>query len=188
MKQKWLASLCICTIVYMYIPNRTLPDSEAKVYKVLDRTISNLVIHLVTWVCLSILLPLLPIGLGILIATLQVVEVSLFELLNGVELLLISLALVTATGIDLSQATIDRSARPLEFFLIRLLLILLGIGSVILLTLIYVDENVIDMKFDKVTKFSAVGILAVSASIVTVILQLYIGNIRYRDGVEGTSS
>lgn len=153
---------------------------------VLGRTYSNLIIHLITWVCLSIFLPLLPIGLGILIATLQVAEVSLFDLLNGIELLLISLGLVTATGIDFSQARIERSARPLAFFCIRLLLILLGVGSIILLTLIYVDENVIDMEFDTTTKFSFVGILAVSVTLVTVVLQLYIGYIRYRRRIEDT--
>jgi len=115
-----------------------------------------------------------------------VAEVSLFDLLNGIELLLISLGLVTATGIDFSQARIERSARPLAFFCIRLLLILLGVGSIILLTLIYVDENVIDMEFDTTTKFSFVGILAVSVTLVTVVLQLYIGYIRYRRRIEDT--
>ncbi|MDE2774608.1 MAG: hypothetical protein OXI77_01590 [Chloroflexota bacterium] len=154
----------------------------------MDKTYSHLIIHVITWVCLSILLPLLPIGLGILIARLQVVEVSFIELLNGIELLLISLGQVTATGIDISQANIDRSARPLAFFCIRLLLILLGIGSIILLTLIYVDENVTNMKFDTATKFSFVGILAVSVSLVTVVLQLYIGYIRYRRSIEDSGS
>jgi len=117
-----------------------------------------------------------------------VVEVSFIELLNGIELLLISLGQVTATGIDISQANIDRSARPLAFFCIRLLLILLGIGSIILLTLIYVDENVTNMKFNTATKFSFVGILAVSVSLVTVVLQLYIGYIRYRRSIEDSGS
>lgn len=154
----------------------------------MERARSNLIIHLVTWICLSIFLPLLPIGLGILIATLQLVEVSLLDLPNGIELLLISLGLITATGIYLSQTNIDRAARPLTFFFIRLLLILLGIGSIILLTLIYVDANVIDMEFDTNTKFLFVGILAVSVMLVTIVLQLYIGYIRYRRRIEETGS
>lgn len=154
----------------------------------MDRIYSNLAIHVITWVCLSIFLPLLPIGLGILVARLQIVEVKLVDLLNGIELLLISLGLVTATGIDISQVRIDRSARPLAFFCIRLLLILLGIGSIIMLTLIYVDENVVNMEFDKMTKFSIVGILAMSATLVTVVLQLYVGYIRSKRSIEDTGS
>lgn len=150
----------------------------------MDRDYSNLIIHVVTWICLTIFLPLLPIGLGILIAALQHVEVSPFNLLSGIELSLISLGLVTATGIDLSQVRIQRSARPLVFFVIRLFLILLGTGSIILLTLVYVDVYVIDMSFDNNTKIKFVGILALSTALFTVALQLYIGYFRYRRGVE----
>jgi len=123
-----------------------------------------------------------------LIATLQLVEVSLLDLLNGVELLLISLGLITATGIDLSRTVFDRSARPLTFFFIRLLLILLGVGSIVLLTLIYVDANVIDMQFDTDTKFFFVGILAVSIALVTVVLQTIIGYTRYSRNAEDADS
>ncbi len=154
----------------------------------MHRPISNLIIHLVTWICLSIFLPLLPIGLGILIAALQNVQVSPFNLLNGIELCLISLGLVTATGIDLSRVRIQRSARPLISFVIRLILILLGISSIILLTLVYVDVYVIDMDFDRNTKFAFVGLLALTVALVTVVLQLYIGYTRYRMSAEEANS
>ena len=154
----------------------------------MDQTYSKLVIHVVTWICLSILLPLLPIGLGVLIATLQVIEVSIWNLLNGIELLLISLGLITATGIDFFGTSFDRSARLLTFFFIQLLLIFLGIGSIILLTLIYVDAHVIDMKFDTDTKFFFVGILAVSVTLVTVVLQTIIGYTRYSRNAEDANS
>lgn len=45
------------------------------------------------------------------------------------------------------------SRRTLPFFLIRLLLFLLGMGNVILLTLIYVNDRVTDLRFDTETKF-----------------------------------
>ncbi len=154
----------------------------------MDRFHSNLVIHVITWILLSIGLPLLPIGIGIMIALLQKVEISLVDLLNGVELSLISLGLVTATGIDLSQATIQRSARPLVFFIIRLVLVLLGAASIILLTLIYVDIQMNEVEFDKDTKMGFVAILAISAALFTVALQLYIGYFRYRRGVEESDS
>ena len=148
---------------------------------------SDLIIHFILWICLSIFLPLLPIGLGILIAGLQQVEVSWFDLLDGIELLLISLGLVTATGIDLSQGKIDWPRRPLLFFLIRMLLILLGIANLILLTLIYVDDRVTDLQFDTETKFSFVMMLAVAISLATVVIQLYIGYIRYKRSTEETA-
>ena len=83
----------------------------------LDRMRDHLIIHLILWVLLSILLPLLPIGLGILIAALKQIEVSVFDILNGIELLLISLGLVTATSIELWRSNIDWSSRILFRFL-----------------------------------------------------------------------
>ena len=71
----------------------------------------HLIIHLVLWILLSILLPLLPIGLGILIATLKQSNFSAFEFLNGIELLLISLGLITTTGIELFRSSLDWSSR-----------------------------------------------------------------------------
>lgn len=150
--------------------------------------LSKLIIHLVFWICLSIFLPVLPIGLGILIAILQQADVSIFNLLDGIELLLISLGLVTATGIDLSQSTIDWSTHILLYFFIRLALVLLGIGNLILLTLIYVDVRVADLRFVTETKFAFVGVLAVSISLVTIALQLYLGYIRYMRRTEETTS
>lgn len=154
----------------------------------MDRLRSDLVIHVITWILLSIGLPLLPIGIGIMIALLQKVEVSLVDLLNGVELSLISLGLVTATGIDLSRAAIQRSARPLVFFIIRLALVLLGAASIILLTLIYVDIQMTEVEFDKNRKMCFVVILALSAVLFTVALQLYIGYFHYRRGIEESDS
>lgn len=154
----------------------------------MDRRYSNLIIHLVTWICLSIILPLLPIGIGIAIAALRQVEISLFDLINGVEVLLISLGLVTATGIDLSHAKFQRSARPLVFFMIRLVLIFLGTASIILLTLIYVDIQMKEVAFDNNTKVRFVGTLGISAALFTVALQLYIGYLRNRRGVEESNS
>ena len=150
--------------------------------------LSKLIIHFVMWICLSVFLPLLPFGLGILIAILQQVELSIHELLDGIELLLISLALVTATGIDLSQSSIDWSARTLLYFFVRLALVLLGIGNLILLTLIYVDVRIANLSFDTGTKFALVGVLAVSISIVTVVLQLCLGYNRYMRSTEAATS
>lgn len=144
----------------------------------------HLIIHLVLWVLLSILLPLTPIGLGILFATLKQAEFSAFDFLNGIELLLISLGLVTTTGIELFRSSLDWSNRRLLLFSVCISLILLGVVNIILLTLIYVEVNDPDLQFDTGTKFTFVQLLVLAISFFTVVLQLYIGYIRYNKSVE----
>ena len=144
----------------------------------------HLIIHLVLWILLSILLPLLPIGLGILIATLKQSNFSAFEFLNGIELLLISLGLVTTTGIELFRSSLDWSSRRLLLFSVSLSLILLGVVNIILLTLIYVEVNDPDLQFDTGTKFTFVQLLVLAISFFTIVLQLYIGYIRYKRRME----
>lgn len=138
------------------------------------------------WISLSILLPLSPFGLGLLIATLQQDEIDLTKLLDGIEVLLISLGLVTATGIDLSQARVDWSGHSILYFFIRFLLVLLGIGNIILLTLIYVNDRVSNLEFDSDTKFTFVLISVLSISLFTIALQLYIVYAQYRRSMEDT--
>lgn len=145
-------------------------------------------IHITIWICLGIILPLLPIMVGIIVAILQRVEVSLTDLLDGIELLLISLGLVTATVVDLSKAELDRSSRPLLFFFIRLLLFTLGLLNIVLLTLIYVNDRVASLKFDSDIKFAIVFILAIAISLITIVMQLYIGYTRYRKVIGETTS
>lgn len=125
---------------------------------------------------------------GIIVAILQRVEVSFADLLDGIELLLISLGLVTATVVDLSKAELDKSSRPLLFFFIRLLLFALGLLNIVLLTLIYVNDRVADLKFDSDIKFTIVFILAVAISLITIVMQLYIGYTHYRKNIEKTTS
>lgn len=153
----------------------------------MNQTANHSVVHMTIWISLSILLPLSPIGLGILIATLRQVEIDLTGLLDGIEVLLISLGLVTATGIDLSQARPDWSSRTVLYFLIRFFLILLGIVNVILLTLIYVNDRVSNLEFDLDTKFTFVLFSVLSISVFTIALQLNIGYARYRRSMEETA-
>lgn len=134
---------------------------------------------MVLWISLSICLPLLPLALGILIATLLQVEVALFDLLNGIELLLISLGLITATGFDFYGAPFGWSGRILLYFFVRFMLVLLGIANIVLLTLVYVEDKVPNLRFDSGTKFTLVFLLAGAVSLFTVVLQLHIGCIRY---------
>lgn len=150
----------------------------------MDRLRDQLIIHLVLWVLLSILLPLLPIGLGILIAALKQIEISVFDILNGIELLLISLGLVTATGIELWRSNVDWSSKILMRFFVGLLLVVLGIFNIILLTLIYVEVNDPELQFDSVAKFTFIQILVLATILLTIALQLYIGIVRYNRSVE----
>lgn len=117
---------------------------------------------------------------------LQQAEINLSQLLDGIEVLLISLGLITATGIDLSQAKLGWSDRTVRYFYVRFLLLLLGIANIILMTLIYVNDRVTDLEFDSDTKFMFVLILVISIGLITVALQLSIGYARYRRSMEDT--
>ena len=74
----------------------------------------------------------------------------------------------------------------MRYFLIRFLLILLGIGNLILLTLIYVNDRVSNLEFDSDIKFMFVLVSVVSISVFTIALQLNIGYARYRRSMEET--
>lgn len=154
----------------------------------MNRLRDHLIIHLVLWVLLSILLPLLPIGLGILFATLKKAEFSVFDFLNGVELLLISLGLVSTTGIELFRSGVEWSSRRLFLFSVCLSLIVLGIFNIILLTMIYIEVHDPDLIFDFGIKFTFVQLLVLAISSFTVALQLYIGYIRYKRSMEGETT
>ena len=154
----------------------------------MHRELNRPIVHIMIWVSLGIIVPSLPIIIGIVIAILQQVEISLTSLLDGIELLLISLGLVTATIIDLSKSEIGWSSRFRLFFFILLWLFALGIGNVILLTLIYVNERVASLQFDSDTKFAFVFILTATISLITIALQSYIGYIRYKKLTEETTA
>lgn len=137
-------------------------------------------VRMTLWISLGIIVPLLPIIIGIVVAILQRKEILFTGLLDGIELLLISLGLVTATIIDLSKSEIGWSSRFRLFFFILLWLFVLGIGNVILLTLIYINERVASLQFDSDTKFAFVFILVAAISLITIALQWYIGYTRYK--------
>ena len=132
--------------------------------------------HITVWAGLSIGLPLLPILVGIIIALLQRTEISFVNLLDGIELFLISLWLVTATNVDLSRFRFSW-AKPFQFALIGL-----GVLNLIFLTLIYVNNRLRSLDFDSnITLFLASGFFA-AIGIVTFALQLYMSFARYRRG------
>lgn len=145
-------------------------------------------IHITIWICLGIVLPLLPILLGILIAMLQRKEIFFADLLDGIELLLISLGLVTATTIDFSKAELDWSSRYLLFFFIRFALIILAIANLLLLTLIYVNNRVDDLSFDSDLRLIFAFIVIVIVALITLPLQFYIGYTRYKKDSEETTA
>ena len=145
-------------------------------------------IHLTIWICLSVVLPSLPILLGILIAMLQEKAIVFTDLLDGIELLLISLGLVTATIIDFSKIESDWSSRHLLFFYIRFVLIILAIANLLLLTLIYVNNRVDDLSFDSDLKLIFAFIVVVIVALIAIPLQFYMGYTRYKRDSEETTA
>lgn len=136
-------------------------------------------IHIMVWVGLSILLPSLPIIVGVLLNIMQREPVSVIKLLDGIELFLISLWLVTASAWDLSKQDY-RWEKPSR-------MVLIGIAAIdlIFLILIYVNNRVQSLELDAETvisialvNFSAVVFLAVA-------LQLYMSYTVYKGYTKG---
>lgn len=135
--------------------------------------------HITIWAGLSIGLPLLPILVGVLIALLQRAEISFLNLLDGIELFLIALWLVTATNVDLSRFRFSWG-KPFQFALIGL-----GILNLIFLTLVYVNNRVRSLDFDLDTTIGlALGHFIFIVTI-SIMLQLYMSYVRYQTLSEG---
>jgi len=127
------------------------------------------------WIGLGIVLPSLPIVIGTMVTILQGIEVSFTDLLDGIELFLISLVLVTATYIDLSKTELNWSSHFLFYFFIRAVLFVLGALNLIFLTLIYINNRVTPLDFDPdLNLLLAIGYF-VLIGIITTPLQFYIG-------------
>ena len=132
--------------------------------------------YITIWAALSIGLPLLPILVGVLIALLQQAEISFLNLLDGIELFLIALWLVTATNVDLARFRFPW-AKPFQFTLIGL-----GVVNLIFLTLVYVNNRVRSLDFDpRTTLILATGFF-LAVSIISLALQLYMSFANYRRG------
>lgn len=153
----------------------------------LPRELHRPTIYIAVWIVLGIVLPALPILFGIVIAMLRGVEISLPNLLDGTELLLISLGLITATSVDLLRTELDWENHFRLFFLVLALLFLLGIINIFVLSFIYVNDRVVDLEFNTDAKFTLVFIFTLSISLITIALQSYIGYTRYKTFREETT-
>ena len=143
-------------------------------------------VRMTLWISLGIIVPLLPIIIGIVVAFLQRKEILFTNLLDGIELLLISLGLVTATIVDFSKAELDWSSRFRLFFFIRFALIALAIANLLLLTLIYVNNRVNDLSFDSDLRLAFAFGVVVIVGLFTLPLQFYIGYTHYKQTSERT--
>lgn len=119
------------------------------------------------WIGLSILLPLLPVVFGIVITVMQRQTVNLFMLLDGLELFLISLWLVTATARDLGRYEFSWE-KP-----VRMALIALATIDLIFLVLIYVNNRVRELELDTELYLSLAMAHFVFIVVIAVALQLY---------------
>jgi len=132
--------------------------------------------HITVWAGLSIGLPLLPILVGVLIALLQRAEISFLNLLDGIELFLIALWLVTATNVDLARFRFSW-AKLFQFTLIGL-----GVLNLIFLILIYVNNRVRSLDFDPATTLVLATGFFVAVSIISLALQFFMSFINFRRG------
>lgn len=136
------------------------------------------------WIAVSIIVPALPILIGIVVAILQESDFSLLKLLDGIELLLISLGLVAATHIELSRADFNWTSHYLFYFFIRAILFALGVLNLIFLTLIYINNRVTPLNFNADNNILlAIGFLLI-AVMLTAPLQFYMGYTRAKISVK----
>lgn len=135
------------------------------------------------------LLPLLPIVIGVSTALLQQdSDLSLVKLLDGIEILLISLSLVAATFLDLSRTELNWSGHLLLYFAIRAVLFAFGVLNFIFLTLIYINNRVTSLDFDREQNvLLAIGFLAIGF-LITIPLQLYLSYVRSKVDIEEENS
>ena len=144
----------------------------------LPSTSSHPVIHITLWIGIAIIVPSLPIAIGIAVAVLQGSEVVATRLLDGIELFLISLTLVAATYVELSRAELNWSSHLLFNFFVKVTLLALGVLSLIFLTLIYINNRVSSLDFDTDLNIAlAVGCFLL-IGLITTPLQFYIGYTR----------
>ena len=135
--------------------------------------------YITVWAALSIGLPLLPIMVGVLIALLQRAEISFLNLLDGIELFLIALWLVTATNVDLAKFRFTW-AKPFQFTLIGL-----GVINLIFLTLVYVNNRVRSLDFDQATTIGLASGHFIFIVTISIMLQFYMSYVRYQTSSEG---
>ena len=98
--------------------------------------------RVVVWAGLSIGLPLIPVIVGAAMTVMQRETVDLFKLVDGIELFLISLWLVSATAWDLSKHNF-RWEKP-----VRIALVALATIDLIFLVLIYVNTRMKSLDLD----------------------------------------
>ena len=133
----------------------------------MNRRLDHRVTVVMAWVGLSVFLPLIPVICGIAITIRRRETVDLFKLIDGMELFLISLWLVTATAWDLSRHNF-RWKTPL-----RMALIALAAIDLIFLALIYVDTRMVSLSLDTLGYLTiAIGHFLLVA-LGTIVLQLF---------------
>ena len=132
------------------------------------------------------LLPLLPIVIGVSTALLQQdSDVSLVKLLDGIELFLISLSLVAVTFLDLARSQLNWSGHVLLYFAIRVILFVFGVLNLIFLTLVYINNRVTSLDFDReLTVILAMGFLTI-VFLITTLLQFYVNYVHSKVDIEG---
>ncbi len=133
------------------------------------------VTQVMAWIGLNILLPLLPVVFGVVITVMQRQTVDFFKLLDGLELFLISLWLVTVTARDLARYKFSWE-KPL-----RMALIALAAIDLIFLVLIYVNNRIRDLELDAEMYLSLAMAHFIFIVVIAVALQLYMHYYDYRE-------
>ncbi len=127
-----------------------------------------------SWCFYSLIVPLLPVSLGIFIAFLQLRDIERTELLGGTELFLISLTVWTSTKNDLDNSEIDFQRSNFYWFVSRIFLVAMIVLTGLGFAVVYIQERIIDLQLDLVRVVDTGIITAFGTSAIAVLIQLLI--------------
>ena len=147
----------------------------------MNRKVDHPITRLMAWVGLSVLLPLIPVTVGVALTVLRREVVNWNVLLDGLELFLISLWLVSSTAWELSKREYAWE-KPA-----RMLLIAFAVVILIFLVLLYVDKRMQSLDVDiEIHLFLSVSHFLIIL-VMSVALQLYMYYDEYRTVGAGDS-
>lgn len=126
------------------------------------------------WCFYSLVLPFLPFLLGIVVAFLQTKNITYSNLLNGTELFLISLTVWASTKNDFDSSELDVKKSVFYYLISRIFLTLMMFSTALVLAVVYVQEHVRDIGFNRELTVNVAIVTAVATSLICIPIQVLI--------------
>jgi hypothetical protein len=137
---------------------------------------SKAVIDTLNWIFYSLIFPLIPMTMGVLTRHLQTHPVPREHLFGGAELFLVSLVVLATTKNEL-DSEINAQESALLSTLSRLLLYFVIVSAVVV-GMIYIDDRVVGVGFDKKKVANAAIQISILTSIICTVLHILIAAVK----------